>query len=281
LLLNNIKEKGTCDFVKDFAYPLSSVVIFDLLGIPEKDQELIFEVANLFMVFPRAAYTQDGSLLEGIASTATRARKVLGELVETRRSHPQDDLISALVKAEDESHVLDDEDIVKLCTFLLVAGHETTANLLSGSLRFLLEDRAYWEHLLSEPVLLPGAIDELLRFVSPVLWVGRFTTTDVVLGGVSIPKGQGVILGLGSANHDSDVHDRPDELDLTRKNVHSLAFGHGIHSCLGAVVTRIEAQLVLSSLLKYAPSIRLIEQQFSYEPTYFVRSLRALLVAID
>jgi len=279
-LLNRMESEGACDFVKDFAYPLSSGVIFDLLGIPEKDHQLIFEVAKLFMVFPKAAYTQDGRLLEGIAETATRAKKVLGELISLRRREPQNDLISSLVHTDGENKVMDDDAIVKLCTFLLVAGHETTANLLSGSMRYLLEDRRHWELLLREQTLLPGAIDELLRYVSPVLWVGRFTTTDVEVGGVKIPPGRGVILGLGSANHDPSAYERPDELDLTRPNVHSFAFGHGIHSCLGAAVTRMETHMALAAMLKRIPSVRLKAKQFDYEPVYFVRSLKSLPVVV-
>jgi cytochrome P450 len=250
------------------------------LGIPEKDHQLIFNVAKLFMVFPKAAYTQDAQLLEGIAETATLAKQALNDLITLRRREPRNDLISTLALADYESRALDDEAIVKLCTFLLVAGHETTANLLSGSMRYLLEQRHHWERLLQEPSLLPGAIDELLRYVSPVLWVGRFTTTEIEIGGTKIPQGRGVILGLGAANHDPSAYERAEELDLTRQNVHSFAFGHGIHSCVGAAVTRMEAHIALSSLLHSFPTLELESKQFDYEPVYFVHALKSLRVYV-
>jgi cytochrome P450 len=279
-LLDSFERAESCDFVKDVAYPLSSGVIFDLLGVPAENHQIIFEVAKLFMMFPHAAYTQDCEALEGIAETAMRARDVLGALVKSRHTKPGDDLISALVHADGSVQVMSDDEIVQLCTFLLVAGHETTANLMSGSMRCLLEDRQHWDQLLAEPAGLPGAIDELLRFVSPVLWVGRFTTEAIDIGGQAIPKGCGVMLGLGSANHDPDAFPDPDVVDLTRKNVRSLAFGHGVHSCVGAAVTRMETQAVLAELLKRMPNIQLKTREFEYAPVYFVRSLKSLPISI-
>jgi len=279
-LLDSFESAGSCDFVKDVAHPLSSGVIFDLLGVPVEHHQIIFEVAKLFMVFPHAAYTQDCEALEGIAETAMGAREALGALVKSRHTMPGEDLISALVHADGSSQVMSDDEIVQLCTFLLVAGHETTANLMSGSLRYLLEDRKQWEQLLVNPTILPGAIEELLRFVSPVLWVGRFTTEDVRVSGQTIPKGHGVMLGLGSANHDPDAFEDPEVLDLTRKNVRSLAFGHGVHSCVGAAVTSMETQMVLAELLKRMPNVQLKTREFEYAPVYFVRSLKSLPISI-
>lgn len=280
-LLDKMECAGTFDFVKEFAYPLPSAVIFDMLGIPDEHRQLIRETSEMIVRFPGAVYTANADLVQRIAEKATQAQAVLLQLVAGRRRHPEEDLISSLVRPGGGIDQMSDEDIVILSIFLLTAGHETTANLLGGSLRYLLQSRRQWERLIASPELLPGAVEELFRFVSPVLWVARVLTEDVQLEDRVLRKGNQVILGVGSANHDPREFEDPETLDITRKNVHALSLGYGIHTCLGAALARMETQVALSALLQRMPGIQLKTTAFEYQPVYFLRALKSLPVAVN
>jgi cytochrome P450 len=279
-LLDEIERAGTCDFVKEFAYPLPSSVIFDLLGVPEEHQQTIRETADLYWAFPRAVYRADVEALEQIAEKVKQTEAVLTKLVQIRKREPKADLISALAGADGAVTSISDSDLVVLCVFLLMAGHETTANLLSGSLRYLLQDRPQWERLIAAPDLLPGAVEELLRFVSPVLWVARVAKEDIEIDGHVLRAGSDIRLGIGSANHDPDRFTNPDTLDIIRKNTHSVAFGYGLHACLGAALARMETHVAFSGLLQRMPQISLRTDCFDYQPIYFLRALKSLPVAV-
>jgi cytochrome P450 len=275
-LLDEMEQAGTCEFVSQFAYPLPSLVIFDLLGLPVEDHETIREAAKALVMFPSAVYKCDFGSMEHIAERLTQAQGVLERLIQQRRREPKKDLISILVHAETGTAQLPDDDIVVLCNFLLVAGHETTANLLSGSLRYLLEKRELWEQLRATPGMIPAAIEELLRFVSPVLWVSRMPAEDIELDGKVLRKGSRVQLGIGAANHDPSEFPNPEQLQFTRPKVNSLAFGYGPHFCLGAALARMEAQIALSRLLDRLPQVQLGTRHFEYRPPYFLRALKSL-----
>jgi len=189
-------------------------------------------------------------------------------------------LISMLVHAHTGTTQLPDEDIVVLCNFLLGAGHETTANLLSGSSRYLLEQRELWEQLGSAPEMIPAAVEELLRFVSPVLWVSRVPAEDIEVDGQVLRKGTRVQLGIGAANHDPSEFPNPEQLDFTRQKVNSLAFGYGPHFCLGAALARTETQVALSRLLERIPQIQLGTRHCEYRPLYFLRALQSLPIVV-
>lgn len=147
-------------------------------------------------------------------------------------------------------------------------------------MRFLLQRRELWEQLRSEPAMIGNAIEELLRFVSPVLWISRIPLQDIDLHGHVLRKGTRVLLGIGSANHDPLEFNDPETLDIRRSKPHSLAFGHGPHYCIGAALAKMEAEIALSALLRRMPQMRLATETFEYEPTYAVRSLKALPIRI-
>jgi cytochrome P450 len=279
-LVDRLERAGSCDFVSEFSMRLPAEVIGDLLGITEEYREALAIVPELYLEFPRAAYTQDCRALDRIAGRVGQARRVLNELISDRRRKPLDDLISILVSDHGFDLGMNDDEIVQLCAFLFLAGYETTSNLLSSGLRHLLEDRRQWQRLVDDPGLVPSAVDELLRFVSPVLWVGRFTTEDVEWGGHLLEKGSGVMLGIGSANHDPSAFENPEILDITRNNAKAMAFGHGIHTCLGAALAKMEAQAALTCLVQRIPLIRLETDTFTYKPFYFVRSLESLPISV-
>jgi cytochrome P450 len=279
-LLDEMERAATCDFVAEFAYPLPSLVIFDLLGVPAEDHEAMREATQGLVMFPSTVYKGDFGALEHIAEKLTRAQVVLERLIQQRRREPKKDLISILLHAETGTTQLPDDEIVVLCNFLLGAGHETTANLLSGSLRYLLERRELWEQLGAARETIPTAVEELLRFVSPVLWVSRLPAEDVELDGHHLRKGSRLQLGIGAANHDPAEFPNPEQLDFTRPKVNSLAFGYGPHFCLGAALARMETQVALSSLLDRIPRIQLGTRYFEYRPLYFLRALQSLPILV-
>ena len=279
-LLDEMERAETCDFVSQFAYPLPSLVIFDLLGIPAEEHKTMREAAKASVMFPSAVYKGDFGSMEHIAERLAQAQGVLERLIQQRRREPKKDLISILVHADTGTAQLPDDDIVVLCNFLLVAGHETTANLLSGSVRYLLEKRELWEQLSAAPEMIPAAVEELLRFVSPVLWVSRMPAEDIELDGKVLRKGSRVQLGIGAANHDPSEFTDPESLDFTRTKVQSLAFGYGPHFCLGAALARMEAQIALSRLLRRMPQVQLGTNHFVYQPLYFLRALKSLPIRV-
>jgi len=279
-LIDVLIAKGSSDFVSDFAYPLPAQVIFDLLGIPEEEHATIRDTAELFWQFPAAVYRQDVELLDRIAALALRSEAVLLRLLEERRISPKVDLISALVRPEMSENAIPDDDIVVMCTFLLMAGHETTANLLSGSILHLLQERDHWTQLLLNPLLIPGAVEELLRFVSPVLWVARVVRQDVRLEGHRLYAGQEVRVSIGAANRDPKRFVHPEKLILSRSEGTPIAFGYGLHSCVGAALARMEASAALRGLLLRTPDMRLQTDTFDYAPIYFLRTLKSLPIAV-
>jgi cytochrome P450 len=279
-LLDGLEQEQTFDFVERFAYPLPSLVIFDLLGIPSEHHETIREGAAALVSFPPSVYQSDFARIEHIAERMAKSETVLKDLIRQRRAVPTQDLISLLANESDMGLKFPDDEIVVLCNFLLVAGHETTANLLGGSMRYLLQDRALWDQLRAAPELIENAVEELLRFVSPVLWVSRVAGEDIEIGTHVIRKGTRIQLGIGSGNHDPREFKDPDSIDFTRPKPHSLAFGYGAHFCVGAALARMEAQIALSALLRRLPDIRLVTDKFEYQPLYFLRALKALPVAV-
>ena len=280
-LLDAMEQAGSCDFVQALAYPLPLKVLFDLLGVPEEDHEANRKSSDAMSGFQGAAYSRNADALVKLGENFMEAEAVLMRLIESRRREPKEDLISSLVRPGNVLGQLPDKDVVVLCVLLLFAGHETTSSLLANSLRYLWQDRRQWEELLVTPEILPGAVEELLRFVSPVLWLPRVAQEDVEMHGSVVPKGAQVLVGFGPANHDAEEFRDPETLDVTRKSVHSLAFGYGIHTCLGAALARMETQVAFSQILKRFPRIQLLTDKFEYHPVYFLRALKSLPVAVN
>jgi cytochrome P450 len=279
-LLDEMERGETCDFVSAFAYPLPSLVIFDLLGVPAEYHATIRESSRAGVTFQSAVYKHDFKAMEYVAERFAAAEEVLQRVIQERRREPKNDLISILLHRGAATAQLPDGELVVLCNFLLAAGHETTANLLSGSLRYLLERRELWEQLGAAPEMIPTAVEELLRFVSPVLWLSRLPTEDIELDGQVLRNGTRVQLGIGAANHDPSEFPNPEQLDLTRPKVNSLAFGYGPHFCLGAALARMETQVALARLLERIPQVQLGTRHFEYRPLYFLRALKSLPIVV-
>jgi cytochrome P450 PksS len=204
-------------------------------------------------------------------------------LVAKRRKALGDDIISALIRAEEGGDRLSEDELVAMVFLLLVAGHETTVNLISLGTLAMLDQPEAWERLRDEPELMPSAVEELLRFTSVVEFgTERYTTVDTDVGGVVIPKGQRVFGHVGSANHDETVFEDPETLRLDRKPNHHLTFGGGAHYCLGAPLARMEAQIAFRALVREAPALRLAvpRSEVRFRKGIALRSLRTLPVVL-
>jgi len=246
-LLDKVMGTGEIDLVQDFSYPLPVIVIAEMLGIPAKDREQ-------FKHWSDEVVASADSIVGG---QSTDSRSVHEEMnvyfrgvIADRRKHPQDDLISALLGAEIENEHLTEADILSLCWLLLVAGNETTTNLIGNAVRTFVEHPTQMQQLRDNPDLLPSAIEEVLRYRSPVQAMFRIARADVELGGQTIPAGSRVVAWIGSANRDETKFPDAHLFDITRSPNPHIAFGHGIHFCLGAPLARLEAKVAIGAVLR-------------------------------
>jgi cytochrome P450 len=235
------------------AGPLPAIVIADMLGVPREDREQ-------FRVWSTALVTTDIEAAQPLRSNLAAAAALyeyFSAFLADRRARPRDDLMSALVSAEVDGRRLSEEELLGFCLLLLVAGHETTTNLVSNTVAVLAERPHVFDHLAQEPALLAGAVAEMLRFDSPVQGLSRTLTRNVRLHGVDMRAGETVLLLFGSANRDDSVFPDADRFDITRVVERQLAFGRGIHYCLGAALALLETRVVFHELVERAHSLRL------------------------
>jgi cholest-4-en-3-one 26-monooxygenase len=244
------RATGECDFVERIAAPLPIAVIAWILGLPRADWDLLYRWTNEVIGASDPEFRRPG---ETPGQTAKRARGELNayleRLIEQRRSHPEDDLVSELVHAELEGVPLSHEQLLAYCELLVEAGNETTRNAISGGLLVFCEHRGEWERLRSHPELLPGAVEEILRWVSPIVYFARTASEDCEVHGQKIGAGEQLALYFASANRDEEVFEDPFEFRIDRRPNRHLAFGVGEHVCLGAHLARVELETVFRHLL--------------------------------
>lgn len=252
-LLEPLVDYPGCDFVQEFAGPLPAMVIADLLGVPRADRDQ-FRVWSSTLVQANPLQDLSGLKLGGpaVAAAASLYEYFSGFLTD-RRSQPREDLISALVQAEVNGERLTDEELLGFCLLLLVAGHETTSNLLGNSAVVLAEHTEARRRMAEDPALITPAVEELLRYDSPVQGLSRTLTRDVRLHGQTMSEGETVLLLFGSANRDERAFPSAGIFDIDRKPDHQVAFGRGIHFCLGAALARMEARTALETVLRRWP----------------------------
>jgi len=271
---------GRMDVVTELAYPLPVVIICELLGVPAEDhatfQSWSSELAA--SIDPDPLITPDQQVR--IEAAGNAFLEYFTDLIERRRRSLRDDLLSALIEAEEGGERLAEEELLGTALFLLIAGHETTVNLIGNGTLALLRHRDQLERLRDDPDLDRQAVEELLRFDSPVQLTQRITLDDYDVGDVTIPKGQNLIPLLGAANRDPAEFDEPDRLDLGRANANRhLAFGGGHHFCLGASLARLEGAVAIGALVRRFPTIELAGEPVR-KTTFTLRGLEHLPVAI-
>jgi len=256
-LVEAMIARGRTEVVSELAKPLPARLIAMMLGIPQQDHKQFLDWADAMVAGSFAPLNMRGIALTARSGRATTAmRRSLDPLIKERRRHPGDDLISMMTYAEGDS-VLTDDEVFWTANMLVGAGSETTTNLLSGLFLTFAERPDLYTRLRQHPELIPAAIEEQLRFISPVQGFYRTATRDYTIGSTTIPEGARVLLLFAAANRDPRHFDNPDDFDLNRIPLDHLAFGGGVHYCLGTYLTRLEASRVLTQLLPRIEAIRL------------------------
>ena len=252
-LIDRVQDKGRMDLVNDYAFPLPINVISQMLGVPAEGHALIREWSELFAGGGAASREETSRIM--LSQTFV---EYLVKLMSEKRAHPQDDLISELVQIEEAGDRLNEDELISMIALLIFAGHETTSNLVGNGMLMLFDNPTQFQHLKADLSLVPTAVEEFLRYNGPVLSPApRYATEDVVLGGQQIRKGDMVLTMLGSANRDESQFTQPDELDIARSLNRHVAFGQGIHVCLGAPLARLEGDIAFTTLLRRLPQVQL------------------------
>lgn len=280
--IDGFAASGRIDLMAALIYDLPALVILELLGIPADGVPIVREAGDNRVAFVWGRPSEEEQVR--LAGAMVRFWHYLRALIDERLAEPRADLTSALLAVRDgDDDVFTLDEIASVLFAFLTAGHETTSSLIGNAARRLLERRATWAELCADPGLIPGAVEEVLRFDGPVVAWRRRAKVDVEVAGVTIPAGAQVLLLLGSANRDGSVFDEPDALDIRRANASAhLSFGHGIHFCLGAALARLEARVTFEELTTRLPSLRLVEgQALRFVPNTSFRGPLALEVEWD
>ncbi len=273
-LIDRVAGQGGMCVIRDFAHRLPVTVICDMLGMPEADRGPFLEESTV-----RGRILDPVALSREELDDANRGSRASSEyfrgLLAYRRQNPGDDLATALVQAREADDSLSDDEIVSNISLLFGAGHETTTNLIGNGILALHRNPAQLARLREDPGLIPNAVEELLRYDSPVQLTGRIATQDHEIMGERIARGEHVIALLGAANHDPAAYaGDPDVLDVGRPGVRAISFGGGLHFCLGAQLARIEGEIAFRRLLERLPSMRLVNpDDVTWKPTVTLRGL--------
>jgi cytochrome P450 len=276
-IIDRVKPQGRMDLIADFAFRLPVTVICDMLGIPEEDREVFFTSSRTGGRLLDLAPLSRVEIDEQNSYNLTMAEYFRG-LFELRRREPGDDLTTHLVQAEEDGDTLTNEELTANVILLFGAGHETTVNLIGNGLLALHRNPDQLQLLKRDLSLTGNAIEELLRYDSSVQVTGR-TTLEYIdeIGGISLEQGRSVICLLGSANRDPAIYPDPDRLDITRRDIHPLSFGGGIHYCVGAQLARIEGEIAIATLLRRLPNLQLDDVEHpDWRQTFVLRGLNKL-----
>ncbi len=275
-LLAGVRPAGRMELIADVADPLPSLAISAMLGLPPQDRlrfkgwtDDIYGFLGLSAV-PLAERTRQAT------ASAGQLRAYLADLFAARRRQPRDDLLSALLAAEEQGDRLSETELFSNVVGLVNASHETTTNLIGNTILALLRNPDQWQKLRAEPRLVANAVEEGLRYESPVQMLGREAAEDVAVGGITVSKGEHVMVLIGAANRDPAVFPDPDRFDVTRTDIDHLAFAAGPHFCLGAALGRLVGQLAVGTLARELPNLRLAEDKVAWRPYPVFRGLRSL-----
>ncbi len=279
-IIDRAQPSGRMEVIAELAYPLPAAVIAELLGVPAEDRDRFKawsdDFATVFDADPNRP-EREAQAVRGVAALLA----YVGDLVERRKTEPRDDLTQALI----EAMASDDEEskagVVANLAGLVFAGHETTTNLIGNGLLALLRHPEQLRRVRDDASLVPAAVEELLRYDCPVQWIARRAKEDLEIEGRRIGAGQMIGLFLGAANRDPAQFAEPDRLDVGRSENRHVAFGHGIHFCLGAALARLEGQVVVETVLRRLPDLRLATETQQWRDNVSMRGLKALPVIFD
>lgn len=280
-LLSDIRSKGEIDLIEAFAFPLPIIVIAELLGVPGRDRNRFRAWSNA-LVAPTPDNARNQQKLAKSRQLMEDFISYLRAIFEARRAQPRDDLITSLLAAEDAGDMLSEDELFSMILLLIVVGHETSVNLIGNGVLALLQHENAWQELASDPSLLPIAVEEMLRYDCPVERAPmRYAAEDTELSGVAIRRGDAISVVLGSANRDASQFADADTFDIRRDPNRHLAFGHGIHYCLGAALARLEGRVAIHALIEQMPNLRLAvpANQLRWRTHPIMRGLQRLPVA--
>jgi len=272
--LDAAQEKGEIELIHDLAEPLPAIVIAELLGVPAADHRKFRGWSS--SLINALGSTDNGERQRAGGEAAQALLEYLADTIAARRADPQDDLISALVHAQEENDALSDSELLATANLILLAGHETTTNLIGNGMLALLREPEELARLRAHPELVPTAVEELLRFDGPVQATIRVATEDLEIDGHEVAAGSVLLLNIGAANHDPEVFSDPGRLDVGRDPNPHLAFGFGTHFCMGATTARLEADVAFRALIQRFPGLSLLDDNPQYRPNPILRGLEAL-----
>jgi cytochrome P450 PksS len=275
-LLDNLQGVGEFDLIKEYAFPLPIIVISELLGVPQEDRER-FRHWSQIMVNEGARGTNP----EAVGTAALEFILYFSDMFDRRRAEPLDDLISGLVQVEEAGDKLDGQELISMVFLLLIAGHETTVNLIGNGALALLEHPDQMQLLKDDPTLIKSAVEEMLRYEGPVsATTMRWAMEDIEWHGQVIPAGEMVLASLASADRDPEVFDNPDQFDIRRTPNRHIAFGQGIHYCLGAPLARMEGTIAINTLLRRLPALELAVdiRDVEWNPSILLRGMARMPV---
>ncbi|MGE0218370.1 cytochrome P450 [Mycolicibacterium sp.] len=279
-LIDAVCERGECDFVRDLAAPLPMAVIGDMLGVLPTEREMLLKWSD-DLVCGLSSHVDEQTVQMLMDTFAAYTAFTMGVIAD-RRAHPTDDLFSILVNSEVEGQRMSDDEIVMETLLILIGGDETTRHTLSGGTEQLLRHRDQWQRLVADPELLPGAIEEMLRWSSPVKNMCRTLTADTEFYGTQLRAGEKMMLMFESANFDESVFGDPDVFRMDRNPNSHLAFGFGTHFCMGNQLARLELRIMLTRVLQRLPDLRLADDgELPLRPANFVSGLEAMPVVFS
>jgi cytochrome P450 len=276
-LVGGLAGSDEIDVIADVAGPLPVIVIVEMLGLPRGDWRQLKRWSDTLAAFMGAG-AMTPEVVGAALGSVMELEEYLRAAIEERRARPADDLLSTLIKARDQDDRLSDRELLSTCTALLFGGHETTTNLIGNGLYVLLGHPEQRAMIQRAPELMPGAIDEILRYECPVQRMGRVAVEDIEIRGRRIRAGERVYMVMGAAHRDPDKFAEPDRFDVQRRGEKHLAFGLGPHYCLGAALGRMEGEIALSTLLRRFPGMEMVDQEIAWLDNLTVRGLRSLRV---
>jgi cytochrome P450 len=276
-VLNTALQAGGMDVIRDLAYPLPVIVIAEMLGLPTGDRERLKRWSDDLGRFV-GQFDFPREQLPGLVRSLVELMGYLRGVMAERRRHPGNDLISGLVAAGESGDLLDEDELLANGVLLLFAGHETTTDLIGNGMAALLRHPQQFEKLRADPLLIGSAVEEFLRYDCPAQLTVRIAREDLEIGGQAIGAGQSLILMLGAANRDPALFPEPDRLEIARRENPHVAFGYGIHFCLGAALARMEGQIAIGSMLRRLPALRLATETLEWRPSQALRGLHSLPV---